>query len=431
MVKASQSAAEKMISMLRRASSAAVDSGLGGQLIEDERFLGDSIVLEGKKVANFGLCSYLGLGTDERVIEGAFDATRRFGTSYSSSIAYTALGLYGELRERMSEMFGANVILAGTTTLAHLAALPVLVSSDALVLVDGQVHASVLTVLPTLRGAGSDVEIVPHSDLERIALRLEQAGPNRPVWYLTDGVYSMHGDCAPADRIDGLLELHPGFHVYADDAHGFGWDGVRGRGNYLKRGGWHDRLVISVGLAKSFGTAGGVIATTNGDLADRIRLAGSPLVFGGPIPPPTLGASIASADIHLSPDLQGLQQSLNDRIGFVNTFSVDIGLPLFRRDRSPLWFMEVGGFDDSFKLARRMRDSGFYLNPAVFPAVPRGHGGVRFTVTNYNSMTQIEDMLTCLNTVRLEMFGETRLEIDLQAQEAQPTAERRAQPSES
>jgi 7-keto-8-aminopelargonate synthetase-like enzyme len=183
-------------------------------------------------------------------------------------------------------------------------------------------------------------------------------------------------------------------------------------------------------MAKSFGTAGGIIATSNGDFADRIRLAGSPLVFGGPIPPPTLGASIASAEIHLSSGLAPLQRDLGDRIRLVNEFSVEIGVPLMVREHNPLWFMEVGGFADSFALAERMRDSGFYLNPAVFPAVPRGHGGVRFTVTNYNSLTQIEDMLTCLNTIRLEMFGKTDVEVDLGSDDSSRTEKEHSQGSE-
>jgi hypothetical protein len=45
--------------------------------------------------------------------------------------------------------------------------------------------------------------------------------------------------------------------------------------------------------------------------------------------------------------------------------------------------------------------------------VPRGHGGLRFTVTNYNSLSQIEAMLVQLNELRLELSGETDIEIDL------------------
>jgi 7-keto-8-aminopelargonate synthetase-like enzyme len=402
--------------MLRKANEAAHAAGVGRQLIEDKEFHGDTIVIQGSEVANFGLCSYLGLGDDERVIEGALDATRRFGVSYSSSTAYTALGLYGDLTERLEAMLSAKVILAGTTTLGHLAALPVLVRQGDLVLVDGQAHASILVMTPILAGNGASVETVRHSDVGQIAERLEQVDGSRRVWFLTDGIFSMHGDSVPAEAVHQLLQQHPNFYVYCDDAHGFGWDGPHGIGNYLKRSGWHDRLVISAGMAKSFGTMGGLIATPNEDFYDIVRLTGSPLVFGGPIPPPILGAGIASADIHLSEEHAELQSELDERIRFVNRFCGEVGIPLSASDHTPLWFTELGSSRITFGAAERMRERGFYVNPAVFPVVPRGRGGIRFTVTRYNGLDQIADMLTALRDVRLEFVGETEIEIDLEAE---------------
>lgn len=399
--------------MLRKANIAAHAAGVGRQLIEDEVFQGDTITVRGNKVVNFGLCSYLGLGNDERVIEAAIDATRRFGASYSSSTAYSAVGLYGDLSERLEQMLGAHVILAGTTTLGHLAALPVLINEGDLVLVDGQAHASILTMLPNLVSNGATVETIRHCDMNQLSQRLESTPDDRSVWYLTDGIFSMHGDAVPAEMVAGLLQKHENFHVYCDDAHGFSWDGFRGRGNYLERAGWHERVVISAGLAKSFGTMGGIVSTRNDDFAEIIRLTGSPLVFGGPIPPPILGASVASADIHLSDEHPQLQSELNERISFVNQFTDEIGLPLLAKDHTPLWFTELGSFRHTFEAADRMRERGYFVNPAVFPVVPRGHGGIRFTVTRYNSLAQIESMLGALNHVRLELIGETEIEVDL------------------
>ena len=47
--------------------------------------------------------------------------------------------------------------------------------------------------------------------------------------------------------------------------------------------------------------------------------------------------------------------------------------------------------------------------------VPRAcaHGGLRFTITNYNPLAQIEAMLVELKRVWLELSAETGLEIDL------------------
>jgi 7-keto-8-aminopelargonate synthetase-like enzyme len=390
--------------------------GLRGQLLEDAEFQGDTAIIKGRKLANFGLCSYLGLGTDERLIEGSIDAVRRFGTSYSSSVAYTALGLYGDLVERLGEMLGAPTVVAGTTTLAHLSALPILVGKGDLVLVDTQAHASLLAVTPTMIGNGAEVEQIPHNDLTVLAEWLARTPPSRPVWFITDGIFSMHGDTVPAENLSELLGAYPNLHAYVDDAHGFSWDGERGMGNYLRRVGWHDRLVVAAGLSKSFAALGGVVATPDADLIELIRLAGGPMVFGGPIPPGDLGAGIASADIHLSDELPGLQQQLNGRISHVNDFAAQIGLPLSRRDQTPLWYLEIGKGQHLLQVLTAVQDAGFFLNGAVFPVVPRGRGGVRFTVTNYNSIAQIEDMLVALNDKRLEVLGETEIEIDVEAE---------------
>jgi hypothetical protein len=61
-----------------------------------------------------------------------------------------------------------------------------------------------------------------------------------------------------------------------------------------------------------------------------------------------------------------------------------------------------------------MLKKGFFLNPAAFPIVPRHQGGLRFTVTRYNSLSQIEAMLTTLNEVRLAHEGPDAV-IDLTA----------------
>jgi 7-keto-8-aminopelargonate synthetase-like enzyme len=233
------------------------------------------------------------------------------------------------------------------------------------------------------------------------------------IWYLVDGVFSMHGDVSPAAELVALMNKYPRLHVYCDDAHGFGWAGEHGRGQHLDVGGWHERLVVTVGLAKSFGSMGGVIATQDGEMTDLIELCGPPLTFGGPIPPASLGASVASADIHLSEELPELQAELMTRIDLVNQLESQMSLGLTDKSRTPLWFLEIGHMKDTIALFTEMRNAGFYLNVAGFPAVPMRHSGLRFTVTTKNSMDQIEAMLTCLNEKRLELFGETAIEISI------------------
>lgn len=411
--------ADRLLRVFKRLAETTREAGVSRQLIEDQELHGESIILAGKKLGNFGLSSYLSLGNDPRVKAAAKDAIDRYGASYSSSTAYTAVPLYGELRERLGQIFDASVVLAATTTLGHLAALPVMIRPGERALVDSQSHASVMLATQVLQANGVPISTVPHSDMVALTEAIEEAPDSERVWYLTDGVFSMKGDVAPAEELLALLDEHPNLHIYCDDAHGFGWDGLHGRGQQLRRMGWHERLVVVVGLAKAFGSLGGVIAVPSGELAETIELTGPVLTFGGPIPPPNLGASVASADILLSEELPGRQSQLLTRIRQVNDLGAQMGLPLAAWDETPLWFLDVGELSDMMKLVVGMRDSGFFLNAAAFPVVPQGHAGVRFTVTLDNSPSQIEAMLTQLNDKRLELFGETEIEIDLTGQAAE------------
>lgn len=389
--------------------------GISRQVIEDEEFQGDSITINGQRVANFGLCSYLGLGDDPRLVDAAVDAVRRYGNSYSSSTAYTSLTLYKPLRERLEAMLGAPVVIAATTTLAHMSALPVLVRAGDTVVVDGLAHASLLGVLPTLAANGATVHQLGHNDLEGLASIIEAAAPGR-TWYLCDGLYSMQGMTAPAEELRAMLDTHEDLWIYCDDAHSLGWSGTRGRGQFLERAGWHPRLIMAYGLAKSFGTMGGVVATPDRTLIELIEITGGPMIFGGPLTPPTLGASIASADIHLSDELAGLQAELVERILLVNDYSEEIGLPLASRQDTPLFFVKVGPVMSTISAGAVMLREGYFLNAAAFPAVPRNEGGLRFTVTRYNSPQQIIEMLDTLKEVRLAHEGSDTV-IDLTALE--------------
>jgi len=406
---------DRMMRLFHRNAARAREIGISRQLIEDEVLIGDSIVLDGRRVANFGLCSYLGLGDDKRLKEGAFRAIERFGTSYSSSVAYTAIPLYQELKERLESMFDAHAVLAPTTTLAHFAALPVLIRPADTVLIDSVSHASVQTATQLLQANGIEMSVVSHSDVTAIETILSEHEGRGQVWLLVDGVYSMYGDIAPAAELAVLLDRYPALHIYCDDAHGLGWDGMRGRGAYLARAGWHERLVVVAGLSKSFGATGGVIVVPDAELAEMIELVGPPLTFGGPIPPASLGAAVASADIHLSDELPQLQAELKDRIALVNRLAVDMGLPFATLDPTPIWYLEIGDYDRAAGLCVAMREAGFFVNGSAFPVVPYGHAGVRFTVTLYNSPEQIEAMLTALSELSLEVVGETEVVVDLTA----------------
>ena len=80
--------------------------GLVCQFAEDERFDGRIVTLNGRRLVNFGSCSYLGLETDARLKAGACEAVLRYGVQFSTSRAYVAAPPYRELEQLLSEIAG-------------------------------------------------------------------------------------------------------------------------------------------------------------------------------------------------------------------------------------------------------------------------------------------------------------------------------------
>lgn len=376
---------------------------------------GSTIRVDGRVLANFGNCSYLGLSVDPRLKAGAIAAVERFGPHYSSSIAYSAVDLYELLTEKLQRMMDAPaVVIPPTTTLGHLAVLPSLVSGSDVVIIDRHSHSSLQLTTQVLAGRGIPIKAVPHNDVAALVDAIESAeSHHEKVWYVADGVYSMYGDTAPVETIDALMRRHPSLHVYFDDAHGFSWTGRHGRGLVLSRMPWNERLIVAAGLGKSFGAGGAAVGFGDSELARRVELVGGPMNFSGPIYPPTLGAMVASADIHLSDEHAVLRRAMDAQIDRVTTLLARYSLPAVSWARTPVWLVRVGEIHHMLEVGRLMLDDGYFINVSGFPLVPLGMAGIRFTQTLANSDEQIVGMLESLQRSLHQVVGETEVVVDL------------------
>jgi hypothetical protein len=219
------------------------------------------------------------------------------------------------------------------------------------------------------------------------------AESHRRIWFLADGVYSMYGDFAPMKALGWLLERYPQLWLYVDDAHGMSWCGRRGRGFAAEALGGHPRAVIAVSLNKAFGAAGGALVFPNAALEQKVRQCGSTMMFSGPIQPPMLGAAVASARIHLSGEIEGLQRRLLDRIRHTNRIGRELDLPLVSDCEVPVRYLGLGPKAAALDMAEFLLERCFYVNPAGFPAVGSRNAGIRFTVTLHQSPEDIRRLL--------------------------------------
>lgn len=410
---------ERQMALFKRHMDAGSKAGLIRVRIEDERLDPGYITVDGRRVVNFGSCAYLGLSHHPRLVKAATDAIQRFGTVYSSSPTYSALGLYSELEAKLREVVSAHVVVAPTTTLGHLAALPALIGVSDVVLIDKNAHASVHLATRVLAADGIPILGINHNDLVDLEAHLvDTTDRYRHVWYLADGVYSMFGDVAPIAQLHGLLARYPNLHMYIDDAHGFGWKGRHGSGWVLSEMPWHPRLVLAFGFSKSWTSGGAAIAFADEAMATRVLAVGGTLTFGGPLHPAQLGAAIAAADIHLSSEYLSMQSAFLGQIDFVAKALIEARLPVASFDPTPLWFVKVGSSHRALELSREMLKRGFYTNFAAFPAVPINKSGLRFMNTLSHSNDQILELIGNLAELLPEHVGEPEIEIDLTQIEA-------------
>lgn len=409
---------DRLMRLHRRNADKSASVGLTGVRFSEVGD-GSTIRIDGRDVANFGNCSYLGLAVDERLIRGAIEATERFGPLYSSSQVYAAVDLYSELEERLRRMTDAPaVVVPPTTTLGHLACLPTLVGDGDVVVLDSHSHASLQLTVQVLAGRGVTIRPVAHDDagvLEDTVGSL--CASHRRVWYVGDGVYSMFGDLASLSLVAELMGRHDNLYAYHDDAHGFSWLGRHGRGYVLSHLPLDERTVVAVGMAKSFGSGGAALFFGDPELAATVRHLGGPMTFSGPIHPPTLGAAVASAEIHLSDEHLELRRRILAQIDLVATLLANHRLPVVSWAQTPIWLVRIGDFDRVLDIAGRMKDDGFYLNVSAFPAVPMGMAGLRFTHTLSNTDEQIEAMIERLAYHVGSVLGPVDTVVDLSEME--------------
>lgn len=385
----------KFINTIDECLTNGVNNGIFQVSLEDNVLNGRTVTIGGREVVNFGSCSYLGLEVDDRLKQGAIDATICYGTQYSSSRLFSSCNLYKELEGLFYNIFDNNpAILAATTTLTHISAIPILCTDDDLIIQDHQVHGSVQLAIQLARSKGTHVEMIKHNNLtmleDLVKLNLNKY---RKIWYMADGLYSMYGDYAPIEDILSLMEKYSNFHVYFDDAHGMSWAGTHGNGYVLSKTRLHPKMVLSTSLAKGFGTGGGVLVMSDKEAMRKILTCGSSYTFSGPVQPPMLGASIASARIHLSDEIYALQNKLSEKIKLTGDLISKYELPLVQPSSSPIFYIALGLPRVGYNMVKRLLSEGFYTNIGIFPGVPVKCCGLRIAVTNGLKNEDIQHML--------------------------------------
>ncbi|MGN7515992.1 MAG: aminotransferase class I/II-fold pyridoxal phosphate-dependent enzyme [Allomuricauda sp.] len=365
---------------------------------DGDSFSGRTIIVNDRELFHFGTTGYLGLEQDPRLKRAAMDAIEKYGTQFPLSKSYLSNPLYEELEHKIEKMYGHSIVITKNSTLGHMGVIPSAVNDDDVIVLDHQVHWSVQNASKMLKTRSVPIEMIRHNQLDMLEEKIKKYRESkRFIWYMADGIYSMYGDYAPVQELMTLAKQYPQLRLYFDDVHGMSWTGRNGTGYVLDQLGELTENVLLFGtLSKTFGASGAVLACSDPNLYDKIKTFGGPLTFSAQLEPASVAAALASAKIHLSPEIYELQADLKKRIAYFNECLSGTQLPLIDRNESPVFYIGTGMPKTGYNFVNRLMREGYYVNLGIFPAVPVKNTGVRITVSRHNEFEEIKGLVEAM-----------------------------------
>ena len=256
---------------------------------------GAVVKLAARRLINFASNDYLGLAGDDRLIQAAMAATKKFGTGATGS---RLLSGHRDLHQQL-ELAIANLkqtedaLVFSSGYLANLGAIVSVVGKRDLILSDKYNHSSLKNGAAL---SGATALEYSHCHLEDLTAKLEQNRARyRKCLIITDSVFSMDGDLCPLPQ---LLALAGKFNcmVLVDEAHATGVFGISGAG-CAEHFGCTGTPLIQVGtLSKALGSLGGYVAGSAA-LIDFLRNRAPSWIYTTALTPADAAAALEAVRI--------------------------------------------------------------------------------------------------------------------------------------
>ncbi|MDV6343052.1 aminotransferase class I/II-fold pyridoxal phosphate-dependent enzyme [Nitrosomonas sp. Is37] len=374
---------------------------------EDENF-GPRYFLAGDERAYLLMNSnsYLGLTLHPKVMAAEEEGVKHFGTG-PGAVRFIS-GTYQphvELEKRLAAFHGrASAMIYSAAYTTVMGVLPALIDEHTLVVSDQLNHNCIINAIRLSYPAKK--EIFKHLDmteLERI-LSTYASGKNaaggseiRRVLVITDGIFSMRGDCAPLDEIVAICRKYEqdfadGIITIADDSHGVGAFGETGRGTEEYTQSKVDILIATLG--KALGVNGGYVVAS-APVIDYLREISPFYVYSNPITPSEALAAIASLEILESKEgLERLARLRELAVRFENGLT-ELGFETIPGEH-PVTPLVVRDTQQTALLIEYLFQNGILATGLNYPVVPKGDEEIRFQINANHTTGDIDYLLSVL-----------------------------------
>ncbi|MFZ3430590.1 8-amino-7-oxononanoate synthase [Vibrio harveyi] len=349
-------------------------------------FAGNQSILEheGRRYINFSSNDYLGLANDQALVRAWQQGLSVYGSGSGASPMVTGFSAaHGNLEAALTEWLGyERAILFGSGFSANQALLFTLLEKSDVLLQDRLNHASLMEA-----GVLSPAKMkrFKHNDIEHLSSLISAEDNNLVV---TEGVFSMDGDCAPLADIADVTSKHDAW-LAVDDAHGIGVLGESGGGSCELAAVKPEILIVTFG--KAFGMSGAAILCDRAT-GDFLTQFARHHVYSTAIPPAqayalTHAVSMIQEQSWRREKLTELgkvyRDNLSDLDGFVET-------------QTSIKPFLIGKSDLALQVAGACRQNGIWVTAIRPPTVPKGTSRLRITLTANHTNEQVKTLSMAL-----------------------------------
>ena len=334
----------------------------------------DTVVqMEGKRTIMIGSNNYLGLTSNQEVIDAGVEAIKKYGSGCSGSrFLNGTLDMHIQLEKELAEFLHKEDCVTFSTG-------------------DKENHAS---IYDACRLSFAKLLRYEHNNMEDLERQLSSIDKDKGILIVTDGVFSMSGEICNLPEIVRLAKKY-GARVMVDDAHGLGVIGEGGRGT-ASHFGLEDEVDLIMGtFSKSLASLGGYVVCS-AKVANYIRHNSRPFIFSASITP----ASVACARKSLE-----ILKREPERVENLNKLGDYFREGLTKRNikfipgKAPIVAIWTYTDENSFLACKMLLERGVYVNPVISPAVPVGQSILRTSFTATHTKEQLDEAMDKIKEV--------------------------------
>jgi glycine C-acetyltransferase len=355
-------------------------------------------VIDQPDVLNMCANNYLGLADHRAVIAAAHRALDEWG--YGMASVRFICGTqqpHKRLEQRLSEFLGTDdTILYSSCFDANGGLFETLLGPEDAVISDELNHASIIDGIRLCKAQRLRYR---NNDMAELESRLREAAGARFRLIATDGVFSMDGVIANLPGICDLAERYDAL-VMVDDSHAVGFMGKQGRGTHEHHSVMGRIDILTGTLGKALGGASGGYTSGCKEIIDLLRQRSRPYLFSNSLPPPIVGASLATLD--LLGESTELRDRLEQNTRYFRAALTDRGFNIVPGEH-PIVPIMLGDAALAGRMAERMLTRGVYVISFSYPVVPQGKARIRVQVSAAHTRDDLDHAIEAFAAVKAEL----------------------------